>query len=162
VIHPFPHRPEFPNPAGVSQKIRNVIDQRQDYRGPRSHGNRLDKEVLDDFLADPAGMRARAARIRELLTSETSDAVVELPDLDTVDLPAREGGVALREHLRCERDPRLRRRKLADTKRRGLPIACEACVFDFGQAYGSHGLDYIECHHRIPLYVTGETQNRPG
>jgi 5-methylcytosine-specific restriction protein A len=41
---------------------------------------------------------------------------------------------------------------------RGLPIACEVCAFDFGRGYGSHGLDYIECHHRIPLHVTGETR----
>jgi hypothetical protein len=26
--------------------------------------------------------------------------------------------------------------------------------------YGVHGADYIECHHRIPLHVTGETQTR--
>lgn len=59
-----------------------------------------------------------------------------------------------------ERNPKLRRCKLDATKRDGIPIACEACGFDFGRAYGSHGLDYIEGHHRIPLHVTGETQNR--
>src|SRR4029077_11599191 len=84
----------------------------------------------------------------------------EMPDLDAADSFAREGGVALRAHLRRERDPKLRRRKLADTKKRGLPIACEVCSFDYAQAYGSHGLDYIECHHRIPLHVTGETKTR--
>jgi len=84
----------------------------------------------------------------------------ELPDLDTIDIPAGEGGVALRAHLRRERNPKLRRRKLDDTKRCGLPIACEACGFDFGQIYGSHGRGYIECHHRTPLYVTGKTEAR--
>jgi 5-methylcytosine-specific restriction protein A len=68
--------------------------------------------------------------------------------------------VVLRAHLRRERNPKLRRRKLDDTKRRGLPVACEACDFDFGRTYGAHGLDYIECHHRIPLHVTGETQTK--
>jgi len=66
----------------------------------------------------------------------------------------------LRAHLRRERDPKLRASKLKDTKERGLPIACEVCTFDFGYTYGSHGLDYIECHHRTPLYVTGKTQTR--
>jgi 5-methylcytosine-specific restriction protein A len=159
-IHPFPHRPEFRNPAGVSQKIRNVIDRHPDYSGPQSNGNRLDKEVLDDFLADEAGMRTRAARIRELLAAGASGAPAEVPDLDSLDLAAGEGDVALRAHLRRERDPRLRRGKIADTKRRGIAIACEACGFDFGQAYGPRGLDYIECHHRTPLYVTGKTQTR--
>ena len=47
-----------------------------------------------------------------------------------------------------------------DTKRRRLPIACEVCTFDFGHVYGARGLDDIECHHRTPLHVTGETQTR--
>ena len=157
-IHSLPRNPDFRNPAGVALKTYNIASTHPAYRGPQSNGNRLDKEVLDDFLADPAGTRAMAARIRELLTAPDADST-ELPDLDP-DLPAGEGRVALRAHLRRERDPKLRRRKLADTKRRGLPIACEVCRFDFGQTYGSHGLDYIECHHRIPLNVTGETQTR--
>jgi 5-methylcytosine-specific restriction enzyme A len=34
------------------------------------------------------------------------------------------------------------------------------CSFDFGRTYGARGLGYIECHHRTPLHVTGETQTR--
>ena len=158
-IHPFPRNPDFRNPAGVAFKTYNIASTHPDYRGPQSNGNRLDKEVLDDFRADPAAMHAMAARVRELLIAPDADST-ELPDLDPVDIPAGEGGVALRAHLRRERDPKLRRRKLADTKRRGLPIACEVCHFHFGQTYGSHGLDYIECHHRTPLHVTGQTQTR--
>jgi 5-methylcytosine-specific restriction enzyme A len=114
---------------------------------------------LDDFRTDPIGMHAMAARIRELLATAGATGV-ELPDLDPVDFSAGEGGVALRAHLRRERDPKLRRRKLEDTKRRRLPIACEVCDFDFGRTYGAHDTDYIECHHRTPLYVTGATQTR--
>ena len=65
-VHPFPHHPDFRNPAGVGQKTRNIVDQHPEHRGSRSNGNRLDKEVLTDFLADPAGMRAVAARLRKL------------------------------------------------------------------------------------------------
>lgn len=158
-IHPFPRHPDFRNPAGVGQKTRNIVDNHPSHHGSRSNGNRLDKEVLDDFLADPIGMRAMARRIRELLTTADVDST-ELPDLDPGDASAGEGGVALRAHLRRERDPKLRRRKLDETKRRGLPIACEVCRFDFSQTYGSYGLDYIECHHRTPLHVTGETQTK--
>jgi 5-methylcytosine-specific restriction enzyme A len=84
----------------------------------------------------------------------------ELPDLDPGDIVGDEGGVALRSHLRRERDPKLRRSKLADAKKCGLPIACEVCGFDYGQTYGAQGLDYIECHYRVPLHVTGETRAR--
>jgi 5-methylcytosine-specific restriction protein A len=131
--HPLPHHPDFRNPAGVGQTTRNIIDQHPDHRGSQSNGNHLDREVLYDFLADPATMRAMASRVRELFQTGTANST-ELPDLDTADIPAGEGGVALRAHLRRERDPKLRRRKLEDTKRRGLPIACEVCNFDFGRA----------------------------
>jgi hypothetical protein len=67
VIHPLPHHPDFRKPAGVGQKTRNVVDQHPDHSGSRSNGSRLDKEVLDEFLADPARMRAMAARMREQL-----------------------------------------------------------------------------------------------
>ena len=157
--HPLPHHPDFRNPAGVGQKTRNIIDRHPDHRGSRSNGSHLDKEVLDDFLADPITMRAMARRICELFQTGTAESA-ELPDLDTADIPVGEGGVALRAHLCRERDPKLRRSKLEDTKRRGLPIACEVCSFDFGRTYGSHGADYFECHHRTPLHVTGKTQTR--
>jgi 5-methylcytosine-specific restriction enzyme A len=158
-IHPAtPRNPDFRNPAGVAMKTYNIASTHPDYRGAPSNGNRLDKEVLDDFRDDPARMHAMAARIRELLTH--NEATSGLPDLDPADISAGEGSLALRAHLRRERDPKLRRRKLTDAKRRGLPIACEVCTFDFGRTYGTHGLDYIECHHRTPLHVTGETQTR--
>lgn len=100
-----------------------------DFRGAPSNGNRLDGKVAEDFLADPAAMYAMAARIRELLSEGAAEAKA-LPDLDADDTGAGEGGLALRAHLRSERDPRLRRRKIADARRRGLPIACEVCTFE--------------------------------
>jgi len=158
-IHPFPRHPDFRNPAGVGQKTRNIIDQHPDHHGSKSNGNRLGKEVLNDFLADPAGMHNMAARIGELFTAADASSI-DVPDLDPVDLVAGEGGVALRAHLRRERDPKLRRSKLVDTRKRGLPVAWEVCGFDYARTYGAHGLGYIECHHRVPLHVTGETKTR--
>ena len=95
-IHPFPRNPDFRNPAGVAFKTYNIASTHPDYRGPQSNGNRLDKldkEVLDDFLADPAGMHAMAARVRELLAAPDADGI-GLPDLDPIDTPA--GKVASR------------------------------------------------------------------
>ena len=159
-IHPLDRRhPDFRNPAGVARKTLNIATTHPAHRGARSHGNRLDKEVLDDFRADPPGMHAMAARIRELMTRDEAGGG-DLPDLDSDDIATREGGLAFRAHLRRERDTKLRDKKLADVKRRGLPIECEVCTFRFGDTYGSRGLDYIECHHRTPLHVTGETQTK--
>lgn len=159
-IHPLTQRyPDFRNPAGVARKTLNIASVHPDYRGTPTHGNRLDKEVLEDFMANPSQMRDMAARIRELLMGSEAKRH-GMPDLDTDDGASGEGGLALRAHLRRERDPKLRRKKISDTKRRGLPIACEVCDFDFGLVYGARGLDYIECHHRTPLHVTGETTTR--
>ena len=69
-VHPFPHHPDFRNPAGVGQKTRNIIDQHPLHHGSKSNGNRLDKEILYEFLADPVGMRATAVQIREMLTRD--------------------------------------------------------------------------------------------
>ena len=158
--HPLELRhPDFRNPAGVARKTQNIATVHPDYRGRPSNGNRLDREVLESFLSDLAGMHAMAARIRELLADGDAGAAV-LPDLDTDDVGAGEGSLALRAHLRRERDPKLRSRKIADARRRGLLIACEVCTFDFGHEYGTHGVDYIECHHRTPLHVTGQTRTR--
>jgi 5-methylcytosine-specific restriction enzyme A len=154
-----PRNPDFRNPSGVARKTLNIATNHPAHRGAPSNGNHLDTEVLYDFLADSARMNAMAARIRELLARDEA-AATDPPDLDSEDIIAGEGGLALRAHLRRERDPKIRRAKLADVKRRGLRIACEVCRFDFGRTYGSHGLDYIECHHRTPLYVTGQTQTR--
>jgi hypothetical protein len=41
-------------------------------------------------------------------------------------------------------------------RRRGEPLACAACGFDFERIYGKRGTGYIECHYVIPLHETGE------
>jgi hypothetical protein len=98
-IHPFPRHPDFRNPAGVGQKTRNIVDHHPDHRGSRSNGNRLDKEVLDAFLADPARMHALAAQIREVLTRAAARSD-DLPDLDASGAPAREKRDQRREQVR--------------------------------------------------------------
>ncbi|MEU4676519.1 HNH endonuclease [Micromonospora sp. NPDC023737] len=152
-IHRGRRNPDFRNPAGVALKTYNIVSD-------RSNGNQLDKVVREEFRSSPEEMRAMAARIRELLRGGSVEPTVDLPEPDVDEVSAREGGLALRAHLRRERDPKLRRRKLADAKRRGVPIACEACGFDFERFYGGRGRDYIECHHRTPLHVTGETNTK--
>jgi 5-methylcytosine-specific restriction protein A len=160
VFHPaMPRNPDFRNPSGVARKTQNITDHHSAHHGALSHGNHLDKEVLDDFRADPGKMRALADRIRELIAQDEAGGS-DLLDVDLADMGVAEGSLTLRAHLRRERDPKLRRQKVADAKRHGNPIACEVCTFDFGRTYGSRGLDYIECHHRIPLHVTGESRTR--
>jgi 5-methylcytosine-specific restriction protein A len=104
-------------------------------------------------------MHQQAEAIRGALNATVDEVDLVVPDLD--EHPgAEEGGVLLREHLRRERDPRLKRDKIEDAKRRGMAIACEVCAFDFHRTYGDRGFEYIECHHRTPLGVTGKVRTR--
>jgi 5-methylcytosine-specific restriction protein A len=151
--------PDFRNDAGVARKTADIATRHPSYSGVPTNGSQLDRQVLAEFLADPTEMRGIAAAIRAALASGTADDLY-LPDPDLADLTADEGGVLLRLHLRRERDPKIRRAKLVDARRRGLPITCEACGFDFGRTYGPRGAGYIECHHRMPLSVTGRTKTR--
>ncbi|WIM96449.1 HNH endonuclease [Actinoplanes oblitus] len=158
-IYPVDRRgPDFRTPASVLRKMADIETSHPSYGGRATNGNRLDREVLTDFLDRPAEMHAFAAAIREALLAEASDSVTSDTDVD--DPVADEGSVLMRQHRRRERDPKIRRDKIAEAKRRGIAIACEVCDFNFESTYGPRGVDYIECHHRVPLHVSGQTQTR--
>ncbi|MEU7872805.1 HNH endonuclease [Dactylosporangium sp. NPDC049140] len=159
-IHPaHGRRSDFRNPASVERKSGDLVSRHPDFRGRPTNGDRLDAEVVRDFLTSPVEMRTLAESIRATLRDWDEDAPV-ISELDVDDTAADEGGVLLREHLRRERDPGLKAKKLEDARRRGIVLACEACGFDFHRTYGPRGKDYIECHHRTPLGVTGRTRTR--
>lgn len=63
-------------------------------------------------------------------------------------------------HVARERDPRLRKRKIQAAQLSGKALACEACGFDFARAHGERGRGYIECHHVIPLHISGTRTTR--
>jgi hypothetical protein len=66
-IHAGRRHPDFRNPAGVARKTWNIVNE-------SSNGNRLDREVHDDFRARPDEMRAEAAQIRARLLSDVGPA----------------------------------------------------------------------------------------
>lgn len=158
-IHPTELRDAtFRNPNGVGRKTWDIATQHPHYSGKQTKGNRLDSEVLQAYLEDPDGMAERAAAIRDAIEQN------ELPPLpiDVDDFDVHEGALLVGRHLRRERDPGLRRRKIAAVKAAGLPIACEVCRFDFEQTYGERGSGYIEVHHVLPLHISGEARTRLG
>lgn len=63
----------------------------------------------------------------------------------------REGKKRLYSHLVRERDRRVIRVAIKKAKERYGKVFCEVCGFDFFQMYGEYGIDFIECHHKIPL-----------
>ncbi|MEU8208652.1 HNH endonuclease [Micromonospora sp. NPDC049044] len=159
--HPIEERgPDFRNPNGVARKTADIATQHPNYTGKPTNGGRYDPEVLMAFLDRPAEMEQQATAIRQAILDESAGPA-EVADVDLDGLSADEGRVLQRLHLRRERDPKLRRKVIEAHKRRHAVVACEACGFDFQKTYGDRGTDYIECHHRTPLHVSGPTRTRP-
>lgn len=62
-----------------------------------------------------------------------------------------EGNPKLVVHFRRERDPAIRKAKLAVVLEATGALACEVCGFDFADRYGETGRGFAECHHIRPL-----------
>ena len=154
-LHPQEARQHnFRNANGVARKTADIATSHPDYRGRRTNGNSLDRKVLDEFRARPDVMHALAESIR---TSVSHGEPADFPrEVGYEGESEMEGRYLLRVHAYRERSPGLRRRKIESVRRRGEPLACAACGFDFEQVYGDRGKGYIECHHVIPLHETGE------
>lgn len=161
-LHPPEVRgPKFRNPNGVARKTADIATRHPDYTGKPTKGGAIDREVLQDFLERPDEMRAAAAAIREGVEHGLFEEVAYEPVVEAVDEPVvTEGRLLEKRHLARERDPKLRKRKIADFLKTHDRLACEVCGFDFGKVYGDRGEGYIECHHVVPLHASGETTTR--
>ena len=67
-----------------------------------------------------------------------------------------EGAKLYGAYTRYERSKQLR-----DEAIRIHGTKCAVCGFDFEEQYGSMGRDFIEVHHKIPLYESGECTPDP-
>lgn len=158
-IHPVEGRPDnFRSPNSVQRKTFDIATQHPEYRGVPTKGGRHEAGVVLEFIEDPGRMTALAQEIRARIISGADEG--PLPDLDLEALSADEGRALAVSHLRRERDPKLRRAKLDSVRRRGHPLACEVCGFDFHAAYGDVGEGYIEVHHIVPLHASGPVVTR--
>lgn len=154
-IHSLEERDEaFRSANSVQRKTFDIATQHPDYAGKQTKGNRLDRVVLLDFLAEPDRMRAAARAIRdEVVSGSVARPLAE--EIAASEMNAFEGALLMSNHLIRERDPRLRREKLKQVARAGTRPCCEVCGFDFGRVYGQLGEGYIEVHHRLPLHASG-------
>lgn len=153
IVEPHERAATFRNAAGVARKTADIATQHPDYTGRATRGGSTDREVLQDFLDRPSEMHALAATIRAAAAAGELDFTpVEFLDDDT---GALEGGLLERLSRKRERNRTLRNQKIKKVQAAGLPVACEACGFDFGRVYGERGEGYIEVHHVVPLHVTG-------
>jgi 5-methylcytosine-specific restriction enzyme A len=160
-LHPSAaRRPDFRNPNGVARKSFDIATAHPDYSGVPTHGGATDKLVIAQFLTRPAEMRAEAQALRAAASRGDFAGLSSPADDEDDDLAGNEGRLLIRRHVARERDPRLRRRKIAAVLSQGGSLACEACGFDFEETYGERGQGYIECHHVVPLHATGPRSTR--
>jgi len=159
-IHPMEVRDErFRSPNSVQRKTFDIATQHPNYSGKPTRGNRLDRIVLGEFLADPVHMRDIAAAIRDAIVSREVKSVLN-DEIDAADMTAKEGRVLLSRHLLRERSTRLRSAKLRQIARMGATPNCDVCGFDFKKVYGRLGEGYIEVHHQLPLHASGPRETR--
>lgn len=103
-IHPLDARlPSFRNFAGVAQKTRNIATVHPDYVGRPSNGNKLDREVLLEFLDDPQRMHSYAQTLRKAAANDEPENVPQL--IGDEEASVLEGRYLLRIHRVWERKP---------------------------------------------------------
>jgi 5-methylcytosine-specific restriction protein A len=111
----------FRNANGVARKTADIATWHPDYPGRRTNGNRLDREVMAEFLARPDVMQALAESIRSgIAAGEPADFPREVGYEDESEI---EGRFLLRMHAYRERNPGLRRKKIAAVKAKTGGIA---------------------------------------
>jgi len=144
--------PRFRNPNGVGRKSYDIETAHPDYPGGQTKGGKTTQAVVQAFIADPDAMHELAEAIRAAIDDPTpTPAPVDIDEDETF----AEGRPFERRHIARERDRRARAKKIAHARRTLGFVRCEACGFDFEATYGERGRDFIECHHRNPLSVSG-------
>jgi len=143
---------DFRNANGVYMKMMNFrrfdpVSQAQGKSG-LTRGNKLEAVIWNEFASEPSRLAKTAAAIRANILASSGP----IPDPIEID-EAEEGRVLTRAHLVRERN-----RKIVEAKKREVGqskgrLACEACGFDFKDAYGDRGDGFIEAHHAVPLHM---------
>jgi 5-methylcytosine-specific restriction protein A len=156
-IYPVDRRaPTFRSPGSVRRKMADIATQHPDSTRQPTNGNKLDRQVLDAFLARPEEMHQTAAALREGARFHQFDVPPDVLDEEGV----AEGRLLERRHFVRERDPKLREKKIREAVALHGCVACEVCGFDFAATYGERGAGYAECHHVVPLHASGATKTR--
>ncbi|MFE5819289.1 HNH endonuclease [Streptomyces sp. NPDC056479] len=153
--------PSFRSPDSVSRKTTDFMTNHNLYSGKATRCGRPTVLMIEAFTTREAEMLQAAQAIEEGIASGELHSIPRQPDeVDETGATAIEGRLLVRWALARERDPKLRLQKIEQLQRRGRPLHCEVCDFDFARTYGDLGEGYIEVHHVTPLYVSGTRKTR--
>jgi 5-methylcytosine-specific restriction protein A len=156
-LRSFPHhaqaarQPSFRNPDGVAFKLQNL--RAVDSGAGLKNTSRIDREVWSEFGLNPQLTTELANVIRHSL-----EAIDLLPQFDDEE-EFSEGKAATKVHLRRERSAKLRKELIASRLKVGV-LACDLCQADGSNVDLSIRDSMFECHHVVPLNVSGETKTK--
>ncbi len=152
---------KFRSVGSVSRKTTDLASNHPGYAGAPTRCGAGDRRMIQAFLADEDSMLKAAQALEAGIASGAIHKLREQPDeVDEDNSSAPEGRLLRRWAISRERNPKLRRRKLDQVRKQGLPCACEVCGFDFGQKYGALGDGFIEVHHTLPLHISGPRETK--
>lgn len=127
LFHPLDGRSDtFRNPNGVARKTADIATSHPAAVGRRTNGNRLDREVLLEFLDRPDELHAEAEAIRAAVRNG-GDVTRAVADPDLGGAAADEGDLLVRRHLRRERDTPLSVSGPTKTRLADLALVCSNC-----------------------------------
>jgi 5-methylcytosine-specific restriction protein A len=140
----------FRNPNGVYMKLCNFLTRDPDYHGKGlERGGHLEQEVWDEFVDNRELLGSVATAIRKGYKSEVASTLGRLDRSEEDEFPEAKV-LCLLNRARGQSAGLVREAKALARRPHGC-LACAACGFDFGRAYGPLGDGYIECHHTLPL-----------
>jgi 5-methylcytosine-specific restriction protein A len=153
----------FRNENGVYMKLGNFRrwdpEYTKDGKTGLAKGNKDERLVWDEYAGAPSKLAAVVTAIRDALNSSSLEAHALTGDDEPGIEEAEEGKVLTRLHRYRERS-----RALVDAKKKEVlhkrgRLQCEACGFDFAEAYGPTGNGIIDIHHTKPVHTLkpGET-----
>ncbi|MFE4262287.1 HNH endonuclease [Streptomyces sp. NPDC056883] len=153
--------PEYRSVGSVSRKTTDLASNHPGYSGKPTKGGSLDKLIIGAFLTREASMLQAAQAIEDGMGSGRLALIPEQPDeADEGGATASEGRLLARWAISRERNPALRKRKISQVLKLGLPLECTVCTFNFSSAYGALGDGYIEVHHTLPLHISGPRETK--
>ena len=151
-FHPLSKRAStFRNPNGIARNLADIHTHSPGYTGKPTSGSQLIKQIWEEFderLDDVTG-------IALLIRQGVAVGALPVEDEDEVSEVHSEGKVVYRLHRSRERSPKLRKQKIAQIKKTHGVLLCEACGEAPNARYGSLGDLILECHHLMPLAVSG-------
>lgn len=111
----------------------------------------MEEDVWHNFTNDPKKLSETAKAIHLIVEKGAVPKASQEEDEEFAE--AEEGRILTRVHRSRERSRKLVEQKKASVLKASGKLKCEACSFDFEEAYGERGKGFIEVHHIKPVHT---------